>query len=51
MALGKGNEKHNNKLIVVLGMHRSGTGAIKRGHQVMAVDLRDRHLPAMCVLA
>jgi hypothetical protein len=35
-------DKKNNKLIVVLGMHRSGTSAITRGLQVMGVDLGDR---------
>lgn len=33
------------KLIVVLGMHRSGTSAITRGLQVMGVALGDRLLP------
>ena len=32
----------NNRLIVVLGMHRSGTSAITRGLQVMGVDLGER---------
>ena len=32
----------NNKLIVVLGMHRSGTSAITRGLQVMGVELGDK---------
>ncbi|MDD5410515.1 MAG: glycoside hydrolase family 99-like domain-containing protein [Methylobacter sp.] len=32
----------NNKLIVVLGMHRSGTSAITRALQVMGVELGDR---------
>ena len=31
-----------NKLIVVLGMHRSGTSVITRGLQVMGVELGDR---------
>ncbi|MFA5924755.1 MAG: rhamnan synthesis F family protein [Methylococcaceae bacterium] len=35
----------NNKLIVVLGMHRSGTSAITRGLQVMGVELGDRLMP------
>ncbi|MBW6521013.1 MAG: hypothetical protein K0A99_08410 [Desulfoarculaceae bacterium] len=35
----------NNKLIVVLGMHRSGTSAITRGLQVMGVGLGDRMMP------
>jgi GT2 family glycosyltransferase/glycosyltransferase involved in cell wall biosynthesis len=33
------------KLIVVLGMHRSGTSAISRGLQVMGVELGDRLMP------
>jgi glycosyltransferase involved in cell wall biosynthesis len=37
----------SHKLIVVLGMHRSGTSAITRGLQVMGVELGDRFLPAM----
>ena len=36
----------NNKLVVVLGMHRSGTSAITRGLQVMGVELGDRLIPA-----
>lgn len=36
-----------NRLIVVLGMHRSGTSAITRGLQVMGVGLGDRLLPPM----
>ena len=35
------------RLIVVLGMHRSGTSAITRGLQVMGVGLGDRMMPAM----
>jgi GT2 family glycosyltransferase len=35
----------NSKLIVVLGMHRSGTSAITRGLQVMGVTLGDRMMP------
>ena len=35
-------EMKNFKLIVVLGMHRSGTSTITRGLQVMDVDLGDR---------
>jgi O-antigen biosynthesis protein len=38
-------ETKNKKLIVVLGMHRSGTSAITRGLQVMGVGLGDRMLP------
>lgn len=33
------------KLIVVLGMHRSGTSVITRGLQVLGVDLGDRLMP------
>jgi hypothetical protein len=35
------------RLIVVLGMHRSGTSAVTRGLQVMGVGLGDRMMPAM----
>ncbi|MFZ4414006.1 MAG: glycoside hydrolase family 99-like domain-containing protein, partial [Bacteroidales bacterium] len=35
------------KLIVILGMHRSGTSAITRGLQVMGVQLGDRLMPAV----
>ena len=38
---------NNNRLIVVLGMHRSGTSAITRGLKVMGVELGDRFLPTM----
>ncbi|MGZ3624661.1 MAG: sulfotransferase family protein, partial [Ktedonobacteraceae bacterium] len=38
-------EMKNNKLIVVLGMHRSGTSAITRGLQVMGVELGDHLMP------
>lgn len=38
-------EIKNNKLIVVLGMHRSGTSAITRGLQVMGVELGNRMMP------
>lgn len=34
------------KLVVVLGMHRSGTSAITRALQVLGVDLGDRLMPA-----
>ena len=37
----------NNRLIVVLGMHRSGTSAITRGLQVTGVDLGDKLLPSI----
>jgi GT2 family glycosyltransferase len=40
-------EMKNNKLIVVLGMHRSGTSAITRGLQVMGVRLGNRLIPPM----
>jgi glycosyltransferase involved in cell wall biosynthesis len=39
-------QENNNKLIVVLGMHRSGTSVITRGLQVMGTGLGDRLLPA-----
>ena len=35
------------KLIVVIGMHRTGTSLITRGLQVMGVNLGDNLLPAM----
>lgn len=35
-------EMKNSRLIVVLGMHRSGTSAITRGLQVFGVELGDR---------
>ena len=35
----------NSKLIVVLGMHRSGTSTITRGLQVLGVKLGDRLIP------
>ena len=35
------------RLIVVLGMHRSGTSAITRGLQVMGIDLGNNLMPAM----
>jgi GT2 family glycosyltransferase/glycosyltransferase involved in cell wall biosynthesis/SAM-dependent methyltransferase len=34
-----------NKLIVVLGMHRSGTSAVTRGLKVLGVELGDNFLP------
>ncbi len=34
-----------NRLVVVLGMHRSGTSAITRGLQVLGVDLGDSFMP------
>ena len=39
------NQTKNNKLIVVLGMHRSGTSAISAGMQVLGVEFGDRLLP------
>ena len=33
------------KVVVILGMHRSGTSAISRGLQVMGVELGDRLMP------
>jgi len=36
----------NQKLIVVLGMHRSGTSVITRGLQVMGVELGNRLMPS-----
>lgn len=36
-----------NKLIVVLGMHRSGTSAITRGLQIMGVELGDKLMLAV----
>lgn len=39
------NVKKSSRLIVVLGMHRSGTSAITRGLQVMDVELGDKFLP------
>ncbi len=37
----------NRKLIVVLGMHRSGTSALTRGLQVLGVDLGHRFVPPL----
>src|SRR5690606_35792194 len=34
------------RIVVVLGMHRSGTSAITRGLQVLGIDLGARLLPA-----
>ena len=39
------NKPSPQRLIVVLGMHRSGTSAMTRGLQVMGVDLGDRLKP------
>jgi GT2 family glycosyltransferase/glycosyltransferase involved in cell wall biosynthesis/SAM-dependent methyltransferase len=36
----------NSRLIVVLGMHRSGTSAVTRALQVMNVELGDKLMPA-----
>jgi GT2 family glycosyltransferase len=41
----KNMEIKNNRLIVVLGMHRSGTSAITRALQVLGVSLGDSFLP------
>ena len=38
-------EANKQKLIVVLGMHRSGTSAITRGLKVLGVELGDNFLP------
>jgi hypothetical protein len=38
-------EEHGTKVIVVLGMHRSGTSVIARGLQVMGIDLGNRLMP------
>jgi lipopolysaccharide biosynthesis protein len=38
-------ETKNNKLIVVLGMHRSGTSAVTRGLRTMGVSLGERMMP------
>jgi GT2 family glycosyltransferase len=40
-------DKGKKRIIVVLGMHRSGTSAITRGLQVMGVDLGNRLIPAV----
>jgi lipopolysaccharide biosynthesis protein len=37
----------NKKLIVTLGMHRSGTSAVTRGLSVLGVDLGDRLMPSL----
>lgn len=42
-----GHEKSRKKLVVVLGMHRSGTSAITRGLQVLGVSLGDSLMPPM----
>ena len=39
-------EESNDRLIVVLGMHRSGTSAITRALKVLGVELGDRLMPA-----
>lgn len=43
--LKENNKIENKKLIVVLGMHRSGTSAITRGLQVLGVNLGDNLMP------
>jgi GT2 family glycosyltransferase len=40
-------EMKSNKLVVVLGMHRSGTSVITRGLQVMGVELGNHFLPTV----
>lgn len=37
----------NKRLIVVLGMHRSGTSAVTRGLKVLGVELGEKLIPAM----
>ena len=39
-------EENNNRLVVVLGMHRSGTSVIARGLQVMGVELGNNLMQA-----
>ena len=39
-------EKRNKRVVVVLGMHRSGTSAITRGLQALGVNLGQRLLPS-----
>lgn len=39
-------KKSDSKVIVILGMHRSGTSVITRGLQVMGVELGDNLMPA-----
>ncbi|WP_018085579.1 glycosyltransferase [Desulfurispora thermophila] len=41
------SNNESKKLIVVLGMHRSGTSAITRGLQVLGVDLGNNLMPPM----
>src|ERR1041384_6938348 len=38
---------NNKRLIVVLGMHRSGTSAVTRGLQVMGVELGNKLMPPL----
>jgi hypothetical protein len=40
-------EMHKKKLIVVLGMHRSGTSAVTRSLKTLGVDLGDALIPAV----
>ncbi len=40
-------DKEKKRIIVVLGMHRSGTSAVTRGLQVVGVDLGDKLMPAI----
>ena len=41
----KKRQKHAKSIIVVLGMHRSGTSAITRGLMVLGVELGDHLMP------
>ncbi|ACV64803.1 glycosyl transferase family 2 [Desulfofarcimen acetoxidans DSM 771] len=43
----EGKDTKNKKLIVVLGMHRSGTSAVTRGLQVLGVELGNRLMPPL----
>jgi len=45
MDLHKNMEKRGKRLIVVLGMHRSGTSTIARGLNAMGVSLGDKLIP------
>lgn len=39
------NQNNKKRIIVVIGMHRSGTSAIARGIQALGVDLNNRLMP------
>jgi GT2 family glycosyltransferase len=41
------NSKNKKRIIVVLGMHRSGTSALTRGLQALGVDLGNNLMPAI----